>query len=211
MALIKGIDILLYSGRAAEIVSNVLVGEPSAAVLPFDSGGIPAYTLGIPKGDAHTWTDAVVEFFGLRFRTVGIPEQGIEENVPTEWHKKVKVEQLVTMGSCTVYEKGTFRKHEFWDVLFYDLRSTAPSRAGADKQGDLQICIYSVSPGDGYAPKVGDYVIPYESDFEFDASTEKAVSESLAAFRKLHPDYATVHHAERRLCGVKHDTQLLCR
>lgn len=211
MALIKGIDILLHSGDVTEMVGNVLVGEPSAAELPFSSGGIPAYTLGIPKGDEHTWTDRIVEFFGLRFRTVGIPEQGIEANVPTEWHKKVKVEQLVTMGSCTVYEKGTFRKHVFGDVLFYDLRETIPHRTGAGKQGDLQICIYSVSQGDGYVPKVGDYVIPCESDFEFDASTEKAASESLAEFRKLHPDYGTVHQVTPKVQGVLPDHLLLAR
>ena len=50
------------------------------------------YMLGIPKGDAHDWTDTEVEFFGARYRTFGAIIQGIEENVPTAWHKKVRVE-----------------------------------------------------------------------------------------------------------------------
>ena len=52
-----------------------------------------AYTLGIPKGDAHDWENATVEFFGKKFRTYGGVTQGIEDLIPLLWNKKVKVER----------------------------------------------------------------------------------------------------------------------
>lgn len=51
------------------------------------------YLLAIPKGDTHDWTDRTVEFWGQKFRTVGMPIQGIEANIPLRWNKKVKVER----------------------------------------------------------------------------------------------------------------------
>lgn len=51
------------------------------------------YVLAIPKGDAHDWTDTFVEFFGRRWRTFGIPTEGIEANIPLRWNKKVLVEK----------------------------------------------------------------------------------------------------------------------
>lgn len=106
----NGISIVLYDkeqagvdgfGRpiyeeTAETVDNVLVGEPSAEEI-IDTlnltGKHLAYTLAIPKGDTHTWTDRKVEFFGETFHTFGTPTQGIEELIPLDWNKKVKVER----------------------------------------------------------------------------------------------------------------------
>ena len=51
------------------------------------------YQLGIPKGDAHTWEDTTVEFFGSTWRTFGFEYAGIEENVPGPWNAKVQVER----------------------------------------------------------------------------------------------------------------------
>ena len=59
------------------------------------SGKIVSYVLAIPKGDAHNWTDTQVQFFGQTFRTIGIPTQGIDENIPLKWNKKVRVEAYV--------------------------------------------------------------------------------------------------------------------
>lgn len=78
------------------VVDNVLIGQPSTEE---QTGSISLYgkrieyMLGIPKGDAHVWTDTEVEFFGRRFRTFGDVIEGIEELVPTAWHKKVRVER----------------------------------------------------------------------------------------------------------------------
>lgn len=80
-----------------ETVSNVLIGEPSADDLN-DSialyGKQIAYMLALPKGDTHVWEDTTVEFFGQKFRTFGAVIQGVEANVPTPWHKKVRVERF---------------------------------------------------------------------------------------------------------------------
>lgn len=108
--MIKGIDVVLYTRTQsgvddlntpiftenAETISNVLIGEPTTEAQTDDLqlyGKRLAYTLAIPKGDAHDWKDAVVEFFGEKFRTYGEPTQGIEENIPLSWNKKVKVER----------------------------------------------------------------------------------------------------------------------
>lgn len=105
-----GIDIILYDkvqtgvdpfGRevfedVAETVGNVLVGEPTAEDIINElnlSGKHLAYTLAIPKGDEHVWTDRKVEFFGEVFHTFGTPTQGIEHLIPLQWNKKVKVER----------------------------------------------------------------------------------------------------------------------
>ena len=75
-------------------VSNVLVGQPTTEEITsgIDLYGKKAeYMIGIPKGDEHAWEDADVEFFGRRWHTFGALIQGIEANVPTPWHKKVRV------------------------------------------------------------------------------------------------------------------------
>lgn len=77
-------------------VENVLVGEPSSDDIVNDMqlyGKRVAYTLAIPKGDAHSWDNVTVEFFGQKFRTYGGVTQGIEAMVPLAWNKKVKVER----------------------------------------------------------------------------------------------------------------------
>lgn len=52
-----------------------------------------SYTLGIPKRDTHDWEEKEVRFFGKRWKTVGIPLEGIESMMPLEWNKKVMVER----------------------------------------------------------------------------------------------------------------------
>lgn len=79
-----------------EVVENVLVGEPSTEDVVNElnlSGKRIAYVLAIPKGDTHTWENTEVEFWGMTFKTVGIPTQGIDDNIPLKWNKKVKVER----------------------------------------------------------------------------------------------------------------------
>ena len=51
------------------------------------------YQIAIPKGDANDWTNARVRFNGKDFRTIGEPEEGIEENIPLKWNRKIKVER----------------------------------------------------------------------------------------------------------------------
>ena len=82
--------------ETTESVDNVLIGQPTTEEI--DStislyGKKIEYMLGIPKGDAHNWEDTIVEFWGRRYRTFGMTIQGIEANIPTPWHKKVRVER----------------------------------------------------------------------------------------------------------------------
>lgn len=82
--------------EVAEDVDNVLVGEPASEDVTDTlnlTGKHLVYTLAIPKGDEHDWTDCKVSFFGEDFRTIGKPVQGIEANIPLSWNKKVKVER----------------------------------------------------------------------------------------------------------------------
>ena len=77
-------------------VDNVLVGQPETDDIARSIsmyGKQIVYMLGLPKGDNHNWTDTVVEIFGEPFMTFGDIIQGIEANVPTPWHKKVRVER----------------------------------------------------------------------------------------------------------------------
>ena len=85
----------VYTETTVE-VENVLIGEPKTEDI-IDGlklyGKRLAYTLAIPKGDTHDWTDTKVQFFGQTFRTFGKPTEGIEELIPLSWNKKVKVER----------------------------------------------------------------------------------------------------------------------
>lgn len=110
----NGIDITLISKRQigtsgfnqpiweeTEVtVSDVLVGEPSTDDIQSNLtayGKKTSYTLAIPKGDTNTWKDSEVilpEPFGGRYKVIGKPTAGIEENIPLRWNKKVNLEAI---------------------------------------------------------------------------------------------------------------------
>ena len=110
VSLLHGITIQLYErtetgkdafnrpvyAETAVNVDNVLIGEPSAQEIVDTlnlTGKKLAYTLAIPKGDTHDWTDVSVSFWGEKFRTIGEPTKGIEAMIPLDWNKKVRVER----------------------------------------------------------------------------------------------------------------------
>lgn len=77
-------------------INDVLVGQPTTddVITTQDIYGKKIeYVLGIPKGDTHNWIDAIVVIWGQRFRTVGYPQTGIQENIPLRWGQNVKVER----------------------------------------------------------------------------------------------------------------------
>ena len=77
-------------------VADVLVGQPSTDDITSSIqlyGKRIDYVLGIPKGDENDWTDATVYIWGERFRTIGYPMTGEQENIPLRWGKNVKVER----------------------------------------------------------------------------------------------------------------------
>ena len=80
-----------------EPVHDVLIG-PSTSSEATESGDLTGRReqcqIGIPKGDTHDWTNCTVEFWGKRWRSIGFPERGIEDMVPTRWHQKVTVERI---------------------------------------------------------------------------------------------------------------------
>ena len=77
-------------------VANVLIAPVSAEDVINEmnlSGKRAVYQLGIPKGDAHEWTNARVSFFGQDWRVIGTPTEGQEELIPLSWNRKVTVER----------------------------------------------------------------------------------------------------------------------
>lgn len=110
MAKIHGIPITLIDKQVVSIdpfgspvVKDVEITIENVIVAPATTEDVTnqmsltgkkiSYTLGIPKGDMHDWENKEVRFFGKRWRTVGIPLEGIESMMPLEWNKKVMVER----------------------------------------------------------------------------------------------------------------------
>lgn len=108
--MIKGMPVKLYerilSGtdefdhpvytETPAIVENVLVAPASTTEI-LDTlnltGKKAVYNIAIPKGDSHTWQDCRVDFFGQSWRVIGLPQQGIDENIPGFWNQKWMVER----------------------------------------------------------------------------------------------------------------------
>lgn len=110
MAAIRGIPVILYDRvqtgtddfhapvylEIPVTVENVLVCPVSTQDIITDFqlyGKRAEYELCIPKEDSHTWEDRVVEFFGQKWHTFGIPQQWQESQLPLAWNKRVKVER----------------------------------------------------------------------------------------------------------------------
>ena len=110
MAKIHGIQITLIDKQVVSVdpfgspvvkdveitIDNVIVAPATTEDVTSQmsvTGKKISYTLGIPKGDNNDWENKEVRFFGKRWRTVGIPLEGIEDLIPLEWNKKVMVER----------------------------------------------------------------------------------------------------------------------
>ena len=108
--MLKGIEVTLITKTqtgtdpfGAPIVTDVETYVDNVLVAPASSDDIvnqlsltgrkAVYQLAIPKGDTHEWENVEVRFFGQRWRTFGIPLEGIEELIPLDWNKKVMVER----------------------------------------------------------------------------------------------------------------------
>ena len=108
--MIKGIPVKLYertlSGtdefdhpvytETPVIVENVLVAPALTQEILNTlnlTGKKAIYNIAIPKGDSHTWKDCRVDFFGQPWRVIGLPQQGIDENIPGSWNQKWMVER----------------------------------------------------------------------------------------------------------------------
>jgi len=109
-SMIQGIPVILYQTTQtgvdalnAPVYSETPVTVDNVLVCPVSTEDIisgiqlygkhAVYELCIPKGDSHDWESKTVEFMGKKWRTFGIPQEWIPENVPLSWNKKVKVER----------------------------------------------------------------------------------------------------------------------
>lgn len=110
MTLIKGIEVVLIDKAENGVdefnhpifvdkeivVKNVIVApvktEDVTNVVNL-TGKKAEYQLGIPKGDKNTWENREVVFFGRKWRTIGIPQEGIEPMIPLSWNRKIMVEK----------------------------------------------------------------------------------------------------------------------
>ncbi len=212
--LIRGTDVTLWENGKPETVRNILIGEPSSQDMTefTNENGLITYILAIPKGDNHVWVDRKISFFGENFHTIGYPLKGIEENMPLAWNKKVKVQRLVTNADITLFERDTFVKHVFNDVHYSDQRSRKFAKDGMKSDGAASIHVFAVnSPDASYVPKIGDIVIKGVSNFKFDDTSEKSVSESMAEFRRLYPDYGTINSVEIKVYGTLPDYIITAR
>ena len=84
----------IYENKEIQ-VDNVLVVPASTedVINQMNLTGKKAeYTLGIPKGDTNKWENREVKFFGRKWRTIGLPQEGIESMIPLSWNRKVMVE-----------------------------------------------------------------------------------------------------------------------
>lgn len=110
MTMIKGITVTLINKKEVgrdpfdqPIVKDMPIEVENVLVSPTSTDDIvnqlnidgkkAVYTLAIPKGDTNNWEDAEVIFFDKRWRTFGIPTEGIEDLIPLDWNKKVMVER----------------------------------------------------------------------------------------------------------------------
>lgn len=110
MAKIKGVTVKLYQKQkngvdpfgqpifeeVETLVDNVLIAPVKSddLISQLDLNGKKAtYILAIPKGDFNNWENAVVEFFGHKWHTIGVALQGIDFLVPLDWNKKIGVER----------------------------------------------------------------------------------------------------------------------
>jgi len=82
--------------EVTEDVKGCLVGQPTTDDITSSVelyGKKCEYVVGIPKGDTHDWKDRELYIWGERFRTIGFPMTGIQENIPLRWGQNVKVER----------------------------------------------------------------------------------------------------------------------
>lgn len=110
-SLIKGINITLHNRIQSGVddfnrptytdspvlVKNILVSPVSSEDIVNGEINLSekraVYELSIPKKDTHVWEDRVVEFYGQKWHTIGIPLELIDSNVPLDWNRKIKVER----------------------------------------------------------------------------------------------------------------------
>ena len=85
MAMIKGIPVVL--------LQKIKIDEDPFGQAIYREREIIVDTLAIPKGDQNSWEDNNVVFLGRKWHVLGFAIEGIDENIPLDWNKKVMVER----------------------------------------------------------------------------------------------------------------------
>lgn len=87
----------IYGTPTEAIIDNVLIAPVSANEI-VDAhqldGRHEVYQLALPKGDAHEWAGNTVSFWGKLWRVFGDAQEGMAENIPLSWNKKIMVERI---------------------------------------------------------------------------------------------------------------------
>lgn len=86
---------VMYDHRTS--VDNVLISPASDTDMVETlnlTGKRAVYTLHIPKGDDHVWSDTEVEFYNERWHTIGDPTVYQEEMLPLDWKGYIRVERF---------------------------------------------------------------------------------------------------------------------
>lgn len=79
-------------------IDNVVIGQPTTDDITSEinlSGKTIAYVLAIPADDDHTWENRTVEFWGKKWKTIGVPMKYMDGFMGSDfpWNAKVKVEK----------------------------------------------------------------------------------------------------------------------
>lgn len=110
MAIIKGIKVILIDRKevgtdpfGTSIFEDIEIPVDNVLVVPANSDDVinqlnltgkkAEYLLGIPKGDLNVWENKEVIFFGKKWRTIGIAQEGMVHHIPLDWNKKIGVER----------------------------------------------------------------------------------------------------------------------
>lgn len=86
----------IYQELDPVFVDNVLIAPLSSQELLETVnlyGKKAVYQIAIPKGDEHSWEDAIVEFFGKRWHVFTLSQKGIDSLIPLAWNDKYQVER----------------------------------------------------------------------------------------------------------------------
>lgn len=108
---------------------------------------------------------------------------------------------MLKNADCTVFESKTYIKHQICNIYWNDSRGQTVTKNGVQTNDSVLVYVYDSN----YIPKNGDIIIKGKVDFEFDASSQQSVSESMKKFRELHPDFAVIKSVnDCRYGGLPH-------
>lgn len=108
---------------------------------------------------------------------------------------------MLVNADCTIYEKDSFIRHYVHDIYWNDVRGQTVTRNGSQVTDSVLVYLYETE----YAPKSGDMLVKGIIDFDFDASSQRSVSESMKQFRERYPQFAVVKNAnDCRYGGLQH-------